>query len=154
MPKSFKKYRLLGILSVLKFKWISLKGSLIGAIIGFLPGLGGAVADWLQHGQTVATNKKQTIPFGKGNIRGVIGCEGANNAQKTTSMITTILFEIPGAPFAAVVIGLLVYLNIELGDPSLFDDKLFSSMISSSPRSNNYSLRDTACMFKTNLLYY
>ena len=45
-------------------------------------------------------------------------------------MITTILFGIPGAPFAAVVIGLLVYLNIELGDPSLFyDDKLFSSMI-------------------------
>ena len=130
VPKSFKNYRLLGIISVLKFKWISLKGGLIGAIIGFLPGLGGAVADWLAYGQTVATNKKQTIPFGKGNIRGVIGCEGANNAQKATSMITTILFGIPGAPFAAVVIGLLVYLNIELGDPSLFyDDKLFSSMI-------------------------
>ena len=45
-------------------------------------------------------------------------------------MITTILFGIPGAPFAAVVIALLMYLNIELGDPSLFDDdELFFSMI-------------------------
>ena len=50
--------------------------------------------------------------------------------HKATSMITTILFGIPGAPFAAVVIALLMYLNIELGDPSLFyDDALIFSMI-------------------------
>jgi len=99
-------------------------------VIGFLPGLGGAIADWIAYGQTVASNRNEIIPFGKGNIKGVIGCEGANNAQKATSMITTILFGIPGAPFAAVVIALLMYLNIELGDPSLFyDDALFFSMI-------------------------
>ena len=67
---------------------------------------------------------------GKGNIRGVIGPEGSNNAQKATSMITTVLFGIPGAPFAAVVMGLLMYLNIELGDPSLFyDPNIFNSML-------------------------
>ena len=38
--------------------------------------------------------------------------------------------EIPGAPFAAVVMGLLMYLNIELGDPSLFyDPDIFNSML-------------------------
>ena len=127
---ALKDYRLLGILSVLKYKWISFRGGMVGAVIGFLPGLGGAIADWIAYGQTVASNRNEIIPFGKGNIKGVIGCEGANNAQKATSMITTILFGIPGAPFAAVVIALLMYLNIELGDPSLFDDdELFFSMI-------------------------
>ena len=45
-------------------------------------------------------------------------------------MITTVLFGIPGAPFAAVIMGLLMYLNIELGDPSLFyDPQIFNSML-------------------------
>ena len=125
-----KDYKVLGMLSVLKYKWISIRGGIVGAVIGFLPGLGGAIADWIAYGQTVASNRKELIPFGSGNIKGVIGCEGANNAQKATSMITTILFGIPGAPFAAVVIALLMYLNIELGDPSIFyDNDLFFSMI-------------------------
>ena len=60
----------------------------------------------------------------------MIGPEGSNNAQKATSMITTVLFGIPGAPFAAIIMGLLMYLNIELGDPSLFyDSAIFNSML-------------------------
>ena len=106
-PVATKDYRLLGILSVLKYKWISIQRRSRGSIVGFLPGLGGAIADWIAYGQTVASNRNEVIPFGKGNIKGVIGCEGANNAQKATSMITTILFGIPGAPFAAVVIALI-----------------------------------------------
>ena len=125
-----KSYKLLGIYSVFKNLGLSLRGGFIGAVIGFLPGLGGAVSDWISYGHTVATTKKPKIPFGKGNIRGVIGPEGSNNAQKATSMITTVLFGIPGAPFAAVVMGLLMYLNIELGDPSLFyDPNIFNSML-------------------------
>ena len=125
-----KSYKLLGIYSVFKNLGLSLRGGFIGAVIGFLPGLGGAVSDWISYGHTVATTKKPKIPFGRGNIRGVIGPEGSNNAQKATSMITTVLFGIPGAPFAAVIMGLLMYLNIELGDPSLFyDPQIFNSML-------------------------
>lgn len=125
-----KSYKLLGIYAVFKNLGLSLRGGFIGAVIGFLPGLGGAVSDWISYGHTVATTKKPKIPFGKGNLRGVIGPEGSNNAQKATSMITTVLFGIPGAPFAAVVIGLLMYLNVELGDPSLFyDPDIFNSML-------------------------
>jgi TctA family transporter len=127
---SQKSYKLLGIYSVWRHLGLSLRGGAIGAIIGFLPGLGGAVSDWISYGHTVATTKKPKIPFGKGNIRGVIGPEGSNNAQKATSMITTVLFGIPGAPFAAIIMGLLMYLNIELGDPSLFyDSAIFDSML-------------------------
>lgn len=127
---SQKSYKLLGIYSVWKNLGLSLRGGAIGAIVGFLPGLGGAVSDWISYGHSVNTTKKPKIPFGKGNIRGVIGPEGSNNAQKATSMITTVLFGIPGAPFAAIIMGLLMYLNIELGDPSLFyDSAIFNSML-------------------------
>ena len=85
--------------------WISkmdaLRGGFIGAFVGLLPGIGGAMSDWMAYGSTVAAHPNEK--FGNGNIKGVIGPEGANNAQKATSMIPTVLFGIPNAPFAAVI---------------------------------------------------
>lgn len=112
-----------GIVQVWHCRWDALRGGFIGAFIGLLPGLGGAMADWMAYGSTVAANKNEE--FGKGNIRGVIGPEGANNAQKATSMIPTVLFGIPGAPFAAVIMALFMYLGFELGTPDLADDDRF-----------------------------
>ena len=114
-----------GIKEVLHNKWLALRGGFIGAFIGILPGLGGAMADWMAYGQATALDKNPRVPYGKGNIRGVIGPEGANNAQKATSMIPTVLFGIPGAPFAAIIIGLFSYLNFELGTVELAQDKMF-----------------------------
>ena len=116
-----------GLKAVWDNKWLSLRGGFIGAFVGMLPALGGAVGDWIAYGQTVATNPKET--FGNGNIKGVIGPEGVNNAQKATSMLPTVLFGVPGAPFAAVLISLFAYLNFELGSIDLlYDTKFFSSL--------------------------
>ena len=118
-----------GIKAVWSNRWLALRGGVIGAFIGFLPALGGAMADWMAYGQTVATTKKPDVPFGEGNIRGVIGPEGANNAQKATSMIPTVLFGIPGASFAAVLMAIFATLDFELGSPELFaDTEFFYSM--------------------------
>lgn len=117
-----------GILAVWHNKWDAMRGGFIGAFIGLLPGLGGAVADWMAYSSTVASHPKDK--FGNGNIKGVIGPEGANNAQKATSMIPTVLFGIPGASFAAIVIGLFAYLDFELGTLELANDaKFFDSML-------------------------
>lgn len=108
-------------------RWLALRGGFIGAFIGLLPGLGGQMADWMAYGQAVAANPKEK--FGNGNIKGVIGPEGANNAQKATSMITTVIFGIPGAKFAAILMSLFMYLNIELGTPDIAEDtQLFKAM--------------------------
>ena len=112
-----------GIKEVWRCKWDALRGGAIGAFVGFLPGIGGAMADWMSYGSTVASNPKEK--FGNGNIKGVIGPEGANNAQKATSMIPTVLFGIPGASFAAVLMALFMYLGFELGTPELAQDKKF-----------------------------
>ena len=121
-----------GLKAVWIYKWDALRGGAIGAVIGMLPGLGGAVSDWLAYGSTVALNPNEE--FGKGNIRGVIGPEGSNNAQKATSMIPTVLFGIPGASFAAVLIALFMYLGFEVGtvdmatDTQFFDALLYGFM--------------------------
>ena len=117
-----------GIIAVWNNKWDALRGGIIGAFVGLLPGLGGAVADWMAYSSTVASHPKDK--FGNGNIKGVIGPEGANNSQKATSMIPTVLFGIPGAPFAAIVMALFAYLNFELGTLELANDaKFFDSML-------------------------
>ena len=116
-----------GIKDSWRYRWDSLRGGAIGAVVGLLPGLGGAISDWISYASTVAAHP--TEKFGNGNIKGVIGPEGSNNAQKATSMITTVLFAIPGAPFAAVLLGLFMYLNFEMGSPDLLNNiEFFRSM--------------------------
>ena len=116
-----------GVKAVWVSKWDALRGGFIGAFVGLLPGLGGAMSDWMAYGSTVAAHPNEK--FGEGNIKGVIGPEGANNAQKATSMIPTVLFGIPGAPFAAVIMALFMYLGFELGTPDLaHDERFFDSL--------------------------
>lgn len=121
-----------GFVDTWKHRWDSLRGGVIGAIIGLVPGVGGSVADWMAYGQTVALNKNEKIPFGEGNVKGVIGCEGANNSQKATSYVPTVLFGIPGAPFEAIIIALFLLVGIELGSPTLLTDLTFFDTLASS----------------------
>ena len=121
-----------GFIDSWKYKIDGLRGGSIGAIVGIVPGIGGSVADWIAYGQTVALNKKETIPFGEGNVKGVVGCEGANNAQKATSYVPTVLFGIPGAPFEAIILSLFLLVGIELGTPDLLADPKFFSVLGSS----------------------
>ena len=108
-----------------------IRGGLIGFVTGLLPGVGGAVGDFLAYGATKAAHKedKQEVPFGEGNPVGLLGCEGANNAQKVSSMIPACLFGIPAAPFAAMVMAICMYFGMEIGTPSLLDDLQFTNSL-------------------------
>lgn len=113
-------------------RWTGLRGGAIGAVIGILPGLGGSIADWLAYGQTVASNKNESVPFGSGNIKGVIGAEGANNAQKATAYVPTVLFGIPAAPFEAIIMSMFMLVGLELGSPQLLSDMTFFNVLGGS----------------------
>lgn len=110
----------------------SIRGGAIGAVIGMIPGIGGSVVDWLAYSQTVRSNPRATPAFGDGNIKGVIGCEGANNSQKATGYIPTVLFGIPAAPFEAVIMSLLLVVGIEMGTPQLLSDTKFFALLGGS----------------------
>ena len=107
----------MGMRDVLKNKWLALRCSSIGTIIGAIPGMGGSVVDWIAYGHVVQTSKDKS-QFGKGDIRGVIAPESANNAKEGGALMPTLLFGIPGSGSMAVFLGGMVLIGIEAG-PSM-----------------------------------
>ncbi|HSA89957.1 MAG TPA: tripartite tricarboxylate transporter permease [Burkholderiales bacterium] len=93
---------------------VVLRCSGIGCLIGAMPGLGGSVADWMAYGHTVqlARDKSQ---FGRGDVRGVLAPESANNAVAGGALVPTLLFGIPGSGSTAIFLGGMVLLGIQPG---------------------------------------
>ena len=115
---------ILGVKDWWKSKWLSARCSIIGVIVGVIPGLGGSVVDWIAYGHTIQTSSDKS-KFGKGDVRGVIGPESSNNAKEGGGLVPTLLFGIPGSGSMAVFIGALALLGngIDVG-PSLLENNL------------------------------
>ena len=62
---------LIGIQDWWKNKWLSMRCSLIGVMVGVIPGLGGSVVAWIACGHTVQSSKDKP-KFGDGAVRGVV----------------------------------------------------------------------------------
>lgn len=103
-----------GFGETLRHKWLVLRCSSIGTVIGALPGLGGSVVDWIAYGHLVQTTKDREM-LGKGDIRGVIAPESANNAKEGGALMPTLFFGIPGSGGMAVFIGGLILIGVEPG---------------------------------------
>lgn len=105
--------------------WLSVRCSIIGVVVGVIPGLGGSVVDWIAYGHTVQSTSDKS-KFGKGEIRGVIGPESSNNAKEGGGLVPTLLFGIPGSGSMAIFIGAIALLgsgDIEVG-PSMLKGNL------------------------------
>ena len=113
--------RLQGLKDVIKNRWLVLRSSAIGAAVGFIPGLGGSVVDWISYGIASQT-LKDTENFGKGDIRGVIAPESSNNAKEGGALIPTLLFGIPGSGTTAILLGGFVLLGIDTGPRMIKND--------------------------------
>tara|TARA_B100000029_G_scaffold362826_1_gene355848 strand:+ start:907 stop:2907 length:2001 start_codon:yes stop_codon:yes gene_type:complete len=103
-----------GVRDVFQNWFLCLRCASIGTLIGAIPGLGGTVVDWIAYGHVVQTAKDKT-QFGKGDIRGVLAPESANNAKEGGGLVPTLLFGIPGSGAMAVFLGGMVLLGIEAG---------------------------------------
>ncbi len=93
---------------------VLLRGSVIGTVIGAVPGLGGTVAAFLSYSSTAQTAKDRDT-FGTGNIKGVIAPEAANNAKDGGSLIPTVAFGIPGSAETALFLAILVLHGMDPG---------------------------------------
>lgn len=103
-----------GVWASFKYWKTLLRGSLIGTLVGAIPGVGGTVAAFLAYFSTVQASKDPKS-FGKGNIEGVIAPEAANNAKDGGNLIPTLAFGIPGTAEMAVLLGVLVLHGMEPG---------------------------------------
>jgi TctA family transporter len=110
-----------GFRDVARNWWLCLRCASLGTLIGAIPGLGGTVVDWIAYGHVVQTSKDKSR-FGKGDIRGVIAPESANNAKEGGGLVPTLLFGIPGSGAMAVFLGGLVLLGIEAGPAMVSSD--------------------------------
>jgi len=111
-----------GTKAVFREWWLSVRTAIIGTFIGIIPGLGGDAATWICYGHAVQTCKNNEN-FGKGDIRGVIGVETANNSKEGGSLLPTIVFGIPGSSGMAILLGAFLILGIVPG-PKMITDHL------------------------------
>lgn len=100
---------------------VFLRSSLIGTIIGAVPGLGGIIANFMAYSHAVQTAKDKS-KFGKGDIRGVIASEASNDAKDGGALIPTLAFGIPGSASMAVLLGALIFHGVAPGNRLLTKD--------------------------------
>ena len=115
-----------GIKDTLRNKWLALRCAIIGVYVGFVPGMGTSVANWLGYAHAIQSSKGEG-KFGKGDIRGIIAPEAANNAARGGELIPTLLFGIPGSGSMALLLLALVMFGIVPGPDmiSVHLDKVF-----------------------------
>ena len=110
-----------GVRDAARHWWLVLRSTVIGAYVGMLPGLGGSIVDWVAYGHVVQSARDKS-QFGKGDVRGVIAPEAANNAMKGGALIPTVAFGIPGSASMAILLGALLIQGLQPGPQMLTQD--------------------------------
>ena len=82
-------------------------GSVIGFLIGVLPGAGSTIASFLSYGVEKAVSKHPE-KFGTGVVEGVAAPEGANNAETGGALVPLLTLGIPGSGTTAILLAALV----------------------------------------------
>ncbi len=95
-----------------KSKFNVLRSSIIGTVIGVLPGAGGSIAGLVSYSEA-RRSSKQPETFGNGASDGIIATESANNATVGGGFIPTLVLGIPGTPPDAVILGALLVQGIK-----------------------------------------
>lgn len=102
-----------------------IRGSVLGFLVGVLPGAGGTIASFLAYSTEQRISDRDGT-FGKGDIRGVAAPEAANNAAANGAMIPLLTLGVPGSGTTAVLLGALLGLGVTPGplliteEPDLF----------------------------------
>ncbi|MCG8560412.1 MAG: tripartite tricarboxylate transporter permease [Hyphomicrobiales bacterium] len=108
--------RLLSLCRTLWRTWT--RASIIGVVIGIIPGAGGNVASFLSWNEEKRTAKDPTR-FGDGAPEGLAASECANNADNAAALIPALTLGVPGNAVAAVILGALLIHGLRPG-PELF----------------------------------
>src|SRR5881394_3342552 len=100
-------------------------GSVVGFLIGILPGAGATIASFMSYGIEKAVSKHPE-EFGEGAIEGVAAPEGANNAETGGALVPLLTLGIPGSGTTAILLAALVLWGFKPGplfiaeNPSMF----------------------------------
>jgi putative tricarboxylic transport membrane protein len=101
-----------------KYPMQILRGSILGTLVGALPGAGADIAAWMSYAISKKMSKEPE-KFGTGHVEGIVESGAANNSALAGAWIPALVFGIPGDSITAIVIGVLYMKNMNPG-PSLF----------------------------------
>ena len=106
------------------------RSSIIGTLIGALPGAGADIAAWISYAISKKFSRQQEL-YGHGSEEAIVDSSSSNNASLAGSWIPSLVFGIPGDSAAAIIIGVLYMKDMNPG-PTLFlfqADKLYAVFI-------------------------
>ena len=99
----------------LRYIPLTIRSSVIGVLMGALPGTGGDIAALLSYDQAKRWVKDPSAPFGQGAMEGIIAPESANNAAIGGAFIPMLTMGIPGDAVTAVLISALTVQGLRPG---------------------------------------
>lgn len=121
-PKITQSVVFSGARSIVASKWNVLRSSLLGTVVGSIPGMGITSANFLAY-LLAATTSEDPESFGSGNPEGVVAGEAANNSSAMGALIPAMALGIPGGAAAAIFIGVMLTYGITPG-PTVFQSRL------------------------------
>ncbi len=95
--------------------------SLLGLVIGVIPGAGAAIASFVAYQQSRLMSKTPEL-YGTGHIPGLIAPESANNGVTSGTLIPLLIIGVPGGATAAIMAVVLEYHGVNFG-PDLFESQ-------------------------------
>ncbi len=98
------------------------RGSLIGVVMGAIPGIGAAPAAFLSYSEAKRTSKVSDN-FGKGELEGIAASESGNNGVCGATLIPLLSLGVPGDVITAVILGAFMIHGLRPG-PILFEQNL------------------------------
>ena len=111
-----------GVASIFQHFGVFIRSSIIGTVIGMVPGVGATVASFVAYGQAAQTARTNPENFGRGDIRGVIAPEAANDAKDGGSLVPTLALGIPGGSGTALLLVVLTLHGLTPGREMLSDN--------------------------------
>lgn len=113
--------KLPGFRTLAKMKDVILRSSLIGTVIGIIPGEGAAVGAFFAY-SVAKRRSKHPERFGTGIPEGILAPETANNATVGGALVPTLTLGVPGSPAAAVLLGAFL-IQVLIPGPRLFTER-------------------------------
>jgi putative tricarboxylic transport membrane protein len=112
-----------------KYRWLSVRTSLLGYIIGVAPGIGANVSCWVGYDHAKSTSKEPE-KFGKGSIEGLIGSETCNMANVPGAYAPVLSLAVPGDAPTAIMLGILYLHGVRPGPTFLLTNPWWLYQIS------------------------
>jgi putative tricarboxylic transport membrane protein len=97
-----------------RYRWLSVRTSVLGYIIGVAPGIGANVACWVGYDHARTTGREPGR-FGKGSIEGLVGSESCNMANVPGAYAPLLSLAVPGDAPTAIMLGILLLHGVRPG---------------------------------------